>query len=136
MEKSQMKDSTFLISFFICWGVLVAVAIGMLVYDDRYEYDDTLRQTALAGVFSPCAWEAYPHLRYRMIEDMESQVDFQNLTRDEIIGILGLNEAFESQFGPIRYRICGSRRPRQAYLISISPYGTGKPSFFGVSSWS
>ena len=131
MKKSKMKNRI----FFISLGIIIVVATGM-IYVNRYRYDDALRQTALDGSFTPCAWERYPHLRYRMIEDMESQVDIQNLSRYEIIETLGLNEAYICPCDSIRYRICGSRHPRQGYWIHISQTETGRVTFFGIAPWS
>ena len=153
MKKNIMKNRTLFISLSVITTILIVIAAGMK-YTDRYKHvnvypatlsidfhlewerhlDKVLLPITRNGEFTSIAWERYPHLRYRMIEDMERQIDFQDLSRGEIVGIPGLNEAFEYGHASIKYRICGSRRAGQAYWVVISK--SDEVEFFGIGPWS
>ena len=62
--------------------VTVAIPIGI-----RYKEISTIRH----GKFISSLWDKYPNYRHYMIEDMESEIDIWNLSRDEIIELLGVN---------------------------------------------
>ena len=88
------------------------------------------------GMFTPNAWDAYPDLRHYMIEDMEKKIDILNLTPDEIIDILGTNEAEfyppgNGERGAIVYRVTKIKRhsPYTNYFISISENGVVEKTY-------
>ena len=76
-----------------------------------------------SGKFDPDTWEKFPKMRHRMIEDMENRIDIYNLTRDEIVEVLGSNSADIGESG-VRYLIqIGSFGFPEWYVILFTDDG-------------
>ena len=58
-----------------------------------------------SGEFSPELWDKYPKHRHYMVEDMEVEIDIWNLSKSEIISILGTNAVGIYEPGGLRYII-------------------------------
>ena len=70
----------------IIFLIVATFLIGFVVY-----FSDMI--SATNGTFSPEAWNKYPKLRSKMIDDMESRYNIMNFNHDEIVELLGTNEA-------------------------------------------
>ncbi len=60
------------------------------------------------GEFSPGRLERHPTMRDRMVEDMEQEIDIWNLSRDEIIEIIGPKDPSYLPPDRLSYLIGGS----------------------------
>jgi len=77
--------------------VLSTVAFGLAKH---YELDPIRR-----GEFTPELWDKYPKYRHYMVNDMAVKIDIWNLSKSEIISILGTNAADIYEPGGIAYII-------------------------------
>ena len=111
------------------WPVIAAVVVSLILTAvvAGCSKETPVRITE----FTPEAWDAYPDLRHYMVKDMEAKIDFLNLTRDEVLDILGTNAAetflpAEGKRGPLVYRITKIDRyigTFNVYYIGISESG-------------
>ena len=113
MKSYIIRKKWIIIAIIIC---LIIIVVGSLMY---IRYAPLFR-----GEFTPEAWDRHPTWRHRMIEDMENTIDIWNLSKEEIIDILGTNDAhimsadYQSQ-SSIHYSIRSGRFGGHRYYIII-----------------
>ena len=90
MKLSTKKRKT--VFLLICTLFLICVAISIPI-GIRYTDFNTIRQ----GEFIFSLWDKYPKFRHYKIKDMEEKIDIWNLSRDEIVEMLGRNNLFEGE---------------------------------------
>ena len=118
MKNYRMRKKKWIISVLFC--LIIAIA-GTLLY---IEFAPIFR-----GEFTPRAWDRHPRLRRWMISDMENSIDIRNLTKDEVIHILGTNDASfgisranQNEYVNISYRI-DFFRTHTRYIITFYENG-------------
>ena len=65
--------------------ILLPPAVGVWTH---FEF-----QSIYAGEFSPRKWDWYPRLRHHMVGDMARKIRIRELSKKEILSILGTNAA-------------------------------------------
>ena len=98
-------------NFLIIFGVIVILITVASIWA-HIEYSPIQR-----GEFSPQAWDRYPQLRHYMVEDMEVKIDIWNLSKSEIISILGTKAADIYEPGGISYLISRGFMYNEYYRI-------------------
>lgn len=93
MNISRFRKKTLIITILI----LAVIALLFVLYGDIIP--------VLNGEFSLEAWEKYPKLRYKMITDMEAEIDIWNLSREKILEVLGTKNTTIMDDTLIRYLI-------------------------------
>jgi len=98
--KPFRKDrKMFRIVLIVLLSIAVLSTVAFCIFR-HYELEPIRR-----GEFTPELWDKYPQYRHKMIVDMEMEIDIWNLSRKEIISVLGTNAANIPESGTISYKI-------------------------------
>ena len=77
----------------LCISLLILAITVIIIQINKNRDISIIKQ----GEFVFSLWDKYPEYRHYMIEDMEEKIDIWNLSRDEIIELLGTNDFSERE---------------------------------------
>jgi len=89
--------------YFVALCMIISVAIIYFIFSFKF-YDDPNNLKAIE--FSQEIWNQYPEKRYTMVDDLLANYDFSNMSKKDVINLLG-EKSLDSEGNIMRYETKG-----------------------------